>query len=211
MVAKKQQIKKRCPWAEISDEMRAYHDTEWGVPLGLSPLGVSLSKLSNGKRDERVLFEYILLDSFQAGLSWAIILNKRENFRKAFGDFDPDKIARYDKKKVARLLADAGIVRNRGKIEATISNAKIFLEIQKEFGNFANYLLGFMGGSPRQNKWRRVENIPARTEEGDKISADLKKRGFRFFGPITCYAFMQGAGLVNDHLASCFRHKECAT
>ena len=195
-------MKKRCPWAEINDEMRAYHDTEWGTP----------------QCNDRVLFEYILLDSFQAGLSWAIILNKRENFRSAFAGFDPKKITRYDKRRVASLLKDAGIVRNRGKIEATISNAKNFLAIQKEFGSFSKYLWGMIGNSPRprkasprgkQNKWRRLEDVPARTREGDEISADLKKRGFRFFGPTTCYAFMQGAGLVNDHLVSCFRHKEC--
>ncbi len=186
-------MKKRCPWAEINDEMRAYHDTEWGTP----------------QYNDRVLFEYILLDSFQAGLSWAIILNKRENFRSAFAGFDSKKIARYDKRKVASLLKDAGIVRNRGKIEATISNAKNFLAIQKEFGSFSNYLRGMIGNNSCKNKWRRLEDVPARTEEGDKISADLKKRGFRFFGPTTCYAFMQGAGVVNDHLVSCFRHKEC--
>ena len=186
-------MKKRCPWAETSDEMRAYHDKEWGAP----------------QRDDHVLFEYILLDSFQAGLSWAIILNKRENFRKAFSDFDPKKIARYDKEKVVRLLADAGIVRNRAKIEATIANAKFFLAIQKEFGSFSKYLWEMMGNAHKQNKWRRMDDIPARSDEGDKISADLKKRGFRFFGPVTCYAFMQGAGIVNDHIITCFRYKEC--
>jgi len=188
-------MKKRCPWAETNDEMRAYHDTEWGNP----------------QYNDRVLFEYILLDSFQAGLSWAIILKKRENFRKAFSGFDPKKIAQYDKKKFARLLTDAGIVRNRAKIEATVSNAKNFLAIQKEFGSFFKYLWGMVGNKPKQNKWRRMQDVPARSKSGDEISADLKKRGFRFFGPTTCYAFMQGAGLVNDHLVSCFRYKECAT
>lgn len=186
-------MKTRCPWAETNDQMRAYHDTEWGVP----------------QHNDHVLFEYILLDSFQAGLSWAIILNKRENFRKAFSGFDPKKIARYDKRRIVRLLEDAGIVRNRAKIEATISNAKIFLAIQKEFGSFSKYIWSMVGDKPRQNEWRRLEDIPARSRSGDKISADLKKRGFRFFGPTTCYAFMQGAGLVNDHLVSCPRHKEC--
>ena len=193
-------MKKRCPWAETNDDMRAYHDTEWGVP----------------QYNDQVIFEYILLDSFQAGLSWAIILKKRENFRKAFSNFNPEKIARYDKRKIASLLKDAGIVRNRAKIEATISNAKIFITIQKEFGSFSKYLWGMMGaGKPldrargKQNKWRKLEDIPATSKEGDEISADLKKRGFRFFGPVTCYAFMQGAGLVNDHLVSCPRYKEC--
>ena len=186
-------MKKRCSWAETNDEMRAYNDTEWGTP----------------RYDDRVLFEYILLDCFQAGLSWAIILNKRENFRKAFSGFDPKKIARYDKIKIARLLADASIVRNRAKIEAAITNAKTFLAIQKEFGSFAKYLWDFMGNKPKKNAFKILSQIPATTKLGDAISKDLKKRGFRFFGPTTCYAFMQGAGLVNDHLVTCFRYKEC--
>lgn len=186
---------KRCPWAEANDKMRAYHDAEWGTP----------------QRDDRVLFEYILLDSFQAGLSWDIILKKRENFLRAFSGFDPEKIARYEKRKINLLIKDAGIVRNRGKIEAAVANAKIFLAIQKEFGSFASYLWGMLDdkNKPRRNKWRREEDIPVRTKEGDKIAADLKKRGFHFFGPTTCYAFLQGAGVVNDHLVSCFRYKVC--
>jgi len=188
-------MKKRCPWAEINDKMRAYHDTEWGTPC----------------RNDRVLFEYILLDSFQAGLSWDIILTKRENFGKAFSDFDPAKIARYGKIKISALLKDTGIVRNRGKIEAAAANAKTFLAIQKKFGSFARYLGGMIDNKnrPVQNKWRREEDIPARTEAGDVIAKDLKKRGFKFFGPTTTYAFLQGAGLVNDHIVSCFRYKEC--
>ena len=172
--------------------MIAYHDTEWGVP----------------QHDDRILFEYILLDSFQAGLSWAIILNKREDFRKVFDNFNPKKIARYDKRKVAKLISDSGIVRNRLKIEATIGNAKAYLAVQKEFGSFDKYIWGFMGGEAKQNRWRTLKQIPAKTRESDIISADLKKRGFRFFGSVTCYAFMQGAGLVNDHLVSCFRYSE---
>lgn len=186
-------MKTRCPWAEINDKMRAYHDQEWGTP----------------QRNDSVLFEYILLDSFQAGLSWDIILKKRENFREAFSNFDYKKIARYDKRKIASLLKDAGIVRNRGKIEAAVQNAKVFLTIQKEFGSFSKYLWGFVKNKPLRHVYRREDDIPARTELGDTISKDLKKRGFRFFGPTTCYAFLQGAGVVNDHLVSCFRHKEC--
>ena len=185
-------MKRRCSWAESSDEMRQYHDTEWGVP----------------QRNDQILFEYIVLDSFQAGLSWAIILRKRENFRKAFANFDPEKIARFNKRKLELLLRDTGIVRNRGKIEATVQNAKTFLQIQKEFGSFQKYLWAWVKNKPIKNRWRTLEEIPARTELGDKVSFDLKKRGFRFFGPTTCYAFMQGAGLVNDHLVSCFRHRE---
>ncbi len=184
---------KRCPWAEINDKMRAYHDTEWGTP----------------QRNDRVLFEYILLDSFQAGLSWDIILKKRENFRRAFSGFDPRKIARYDKRKINLLIKDAGIIRNRGKIEAAVANAKTFLAVQKEFDNFSKYLWNFVGDKPKQNKWKTEDQIPATTALGDAISKDLKKRGFRFFGPTTCYAFLQGAGVVNDHLVSCFRYKEC--
>lgn len=184
--------KERCSWAEGSGQMRAYHDTEWGVP----------------QHNDQVIFEYILLDSFQAGLSWAIILSKRENFRKAFDAFNPKKIAKYDKKKIENLLKDAGIVRNRGKIEAAVQNAKVFLEIQKEFGSFENYLWGWVRGKPVKNRWQNLEEIPARMPLSDSISYDLKKRGFRFFGSTTCYAFLQGSGLVNDHLVSCFRYKE---
>lgn len=175
-----------------------YHDTEWGTP----------------QHDEALLFEYILLDSFQAGLSWDIILKKRENFRKAFDNFDYKKIAKYDAKKMSALLNDASIVRNKLKIKATIKNAQIFMDIQKEFGSFHSYLLGFMGnkttakaGQAKKNAWRTMEEIPATSPEGDAISKDLYKRGFRFFGPVICYAFMQGAGLVNDHTVDCFRYK----
>ncbi|HEX9722083.1 MAG TPA: DNA-3-methyladenine glycosylase I [Candidatus Paceibacterota bacterium] len=182
----------RCPWAELDDVMRKYHDTEWGIP----------------QHAQGVLFEYIVLDSFQAGLSWATILKKRENFRKAFDSFDPAKIAKYDNKKVEALLKNAGIIRHRGKIEATIGNAKVFLEIQKEFGGFDSYLWQWVGNTPKQNSWKTEKSIPAKTELSDLVSYDLKKRGFRFFGSTICYAFMQGAGLVNDHVVFCFRWRE---
>lgn len=172
--------------------MIAYHDTEWGAPC----------------HDDKVLFEYILLDSFQAGLSWAIILNKRENFRKAFDNFNPQKIAEYDARKMAKLLLDRGIVRNRLKIRAASQNAKVFLAIQKEFGTFDRYLWGFAGGKPKKNAWKSLKDIPSTTTEAKVLSGNLAQRGFAFFGPTTCYAFMQGAGLVNDHVVTCFRHEE---
>jgi len=184
--------KERCSWAEESGHMRSYHDKEWGVP----------------QHSDRILFEYIVLDSFQAGLSWAIILKKRENFRKAFDRFNPKNIAKYDRKKIESLLKDAGIVRNLSKVEAAVQNAKVFLAIQKEFGSFDAYLWGWVKRKPLKNRWRRLEDIPARTALSDTISSDLKKRGFRFFGSTTCYAFLEGSGLVNDHLVSCFRYKK---
>jgi DNA-3-methyladenine glycosylase I len=185
-------MRKRCLWAETSDAMRRYHDTEWGVP----------------RHAEGVLFEYILLDSFQAGLSWATILNKRENFRKAFDNFDSGKISAYGTGKIQELLGDAGIVRHKGKIEAAIGNARVFGELQKEYGSFNAYLWQWVENKSIQNSWRSEKEIPAKTKESDLVSADLKKRGFRFFGSTICYAFMQGAGLVNDHVISCFRHSE---
>lgn len=186
------QEKERCPWAQGSAQMRSYHDLEWGVP----------------QHSDRVLFEYIVLDSFQAGLSWAIILNKRENFRKAFNGFNPKNIAKYDRKKVESLLKDAGIVRNRSKVGATVQNAKVFLGIQKEFGSFNAYLWSWVKGRAVKNRWKNLGEIPARTLLSDNVSSDLKGRGFRFFGSTTCYAFLQGSGLVNDHVVSCFRYKE---
>lgn len=182
----------RCPWATTNALMAKYHDTEWGVP----------------RHDDTILFEYILLDSFQAGLSWDIILKKRENFRRAFDNFSVRKIAKYNTGKIKTLLRDAGIVRNHLKIEAAVGNAKAFLDIQKEFGSFDAYLWRFVGGKTIKNSWRTLAQIPARTKQSDIISKDLAKRGFHFFGPTTCYAFMQGAGLVNDHLVSCFRYKK---
>lgn len=172
--------------------MIRYHDTEWGVPL----------------HDDRKLFEFLVLDAFQAGLSWAIVLKKREGFRKAFSDFDPRKVAKYDRRKVRTLLADAGIIRNRMKVEATIANARAFLEVQREFGSFDRYIWQFTGGTTKKNRWRALSQLPASSPESDAMSKDLKARGFRFVGSTICYAFMQAAGMVNDHLVSCYRHQE---
>ncbi len=172
--------------------MIRYHDTEWGVPL----------------HDDRKLFEFLVLDAFQAGLSWAIVLKKREGFRKAFSSFDPRRVARYDGRKVRALLADAGIIRNRLKIEATIANARAFLAVQREFGSFDRYIWQFVGGKTKENRWRTLKQLPARSRESDAMSKDLKERGFRFVGSTICYAFMQAAGMVNDHLVGCFRHRE---
>jgi len=169
--------------------MIEYHDKEWGKPV----------------HEERLLFEFLILEGAQAGLSWATILNKRENYRRAFDRFDAKKIARYDKRKVRALLADAGIVRNRLKIAAAISNAKAFLEVQKGFGTFDRYIWQFVGGKPKQNSRRFRRQVPASTPESDAMSKDLKKRGFTFVGSTICYAFMQAVGMVNDHLTNCFR------
>ena len=182
---------KRCEWSESSDLYREYHDLEWGVP----------------SFDDRTHFEFLVLESAQAGLSWITILKKRENYRRAYSGFDPAKVARYSEKKKAALLADAGIVRNRLKIEASINNAVHFLAIQKEFGSFSNYIWGFTGGKPVTGKWKKLEQIPARTELSDRIAADLKKRGFKFLGSIIIYSHLQATGVVNDHLVSCFRYK----
>jgi len=183
---------KRCNWPGSDELMIKYHDEEWGTP----------------NHDDRKWFEYITLDAFQAGLSWSIVLKKRENFRAAFDNFNPEIIAKYDQSKIDTLVTDAGIIRNKLKISATISNAKAFLEVQKEFGSFNNYIWQFVNGKPIINKWKYTSEIPASTPVSDKLSVDLKKRGFKFVGTTICYAFMQGAGLVNDHLVSCFRHKE---
>lgn len=185
-------MKSRCPWGDINELMIKYHDTEWGVP----------------RHDDEILFEYIVLDSFQAGLSWDIILKKRENFRRAFNGFDARKISKYNSKKLNSLLKDKGIIRNKLKIASTTKNAQIFLDIQKEYGSFDEYLWGFMGGKTKKNKWRTLAQVPATSRESDVISKDLYKRGFRFFGSTICYAFMQGAGLVNDHLVTCFRYRQ---
>jgi DNA-3-methyladenine glycosylase I len=174
--------------------MIRYHDTEWGVPL----------------HDDRKLFEFLVLDAFQAGLSWAITLKKREGFRKSFSDFDPRRMAKNDSRKVRTLLADAGIIRNRMKVEATIANARAFLTVQREFGSFDRYIWQFTGGRTKQNRWRNLSQLPARSRESDAMSQDLKARGFRFVGSTICYAFMQAAGMVNDHLVSCYRHQELA-
>jgi DNA-3-methyladenine glycosylase I len=172
--------------------MIAYHDTEWGVPV----------------HDDRKWFEFIVLDMFQAGLSWAIIMNKRENFRKTFDNFEPTKIARYNQRKIEKLIIDPGIIRNKLKINATIANAKAFLAVQKEFGSFDKYIWQFVDGKPRHNGWRTLRQIQAKTAQSDAMSKDLKSRGFSFVGSTICYAFMQAAGMVNDHMVTCFRYKE---
>lgn len=182
----------RCAWATRDPQMIAYHDTEWGVPL----------------HDDRKLFEFLVLDAFQAGVSWAIVLRKRENFRRAFHNFDAKRIAKYDARDVRRLLGDAGIIRNRLKIAATINNAQRFLEMQKEFGSFDKYIWAFVGGKPIVHRFTALKQIPATSKESDALSADLKARGFKFVGSTICYAFMQAAGLVNDHTVDCFRYKQ---
>jgi DNA-3-methyladenine glycosylase I len=183
--------KPRCAWPS-SDISIAYHDREWGVPL----------------KDDRKLFEFLVLDAAQAGLSWEIILRKREGFRAAFDDFDPEKIARYDEQKIRELLADPRIIRNRLKIESAINNARAFLAVQKECGSFARYIWQFVGGKPKVNAIRSLKQIPATSPESDAMSKALKKRGFRFVGSTICYAFMQAAGMVNDHAIGCFRYPE---
>jgi DNA-3-methyladenine glycosylase I len=181
----------RCAWAKRPLDIQ-YHDQEWGVP----------------QHDDRVLFEFLVLEGAQAGLSWSTILDKRPNYRSAFDNFDARKVARYDAHKVAKLLADPGIVRNRLKIAAAIQNAKSFLAVQKEFGTFDTYIWRFVGGRPRRNAWQTLTELPARTSESDAMSKDLLRRGFKFVGPTICYAFMQAIGMVNDHLATCFRYSE---
>jgi DNA-3-methyladenine glycosylase I len=185
-------VVKRCAWSNSDPLMIAYHDTEWGVPA----------------HDDQRLFEYLVLDCMQAGLSWAIILKKRENFRRALDGFDPARIARYTGRDLRRLLADPGIIRNRLKLEATIANARRFLETQNAFGSFNEYIWQFVGGKPITHRFRFMSQIPARTRESDAMSKDLGKHGFRFVGSTICYAFMQAAGLVNDHVVGCFRYRE---
>jgi DNA-3-methyladenine glycosylase I len=184
----------RCPWA-IGEEYIQYHDREWGVPV----------------HDDRLLFEFLILEGAQAGLSWITILKKRENYRSAFDQFDPSKVALYDEEKQARLLENPGIVRNRLKIESTIDNANSFLAIQKEYGSFDAFIWSFVGGGVKQNARGSMTDVPARTDESDAMSKELKRRGFRFVGTTICYAFMQAVGMVNDHLTSCFRHAELKT
>jgi DNA-3-methyladenine glycosylase I len=181
----------RCAWSLGSELYMAYHDHEWGVPV----------------HDDRRLFEFIVLEGAQAGLSWSTVLNKRENYRKAFDGFNPKKVARYTPKRVEKLLQNAGIIRNRMKIESAIGNARAFLAVQKEFGSFDAYIWGFVDGKPVQNRWKTIKDVPPRTPLSDRISADLKKRGFRFVGSTIVYAHMQATGMVNDHLVGCFRHK----
>jgi DNA-3-methyladenine glycosylase I len=182
----------RCAWPSSPLDIE-YHDTEWGVPV----------------HEDRVLFEFLVLEGAQAGLSWSTILKKRENYRRAFAGFDPRKVGRFSKAKINELMRDEGIVRNRLKIDSTVSNAKAFLAVQKEFGSFDRYVWGFVGGKPIVNR-RRGRDIPARTPESDALSRDLKRRGFRFVGSTIMYAFMQATGMVNDHLVRCYRHRPLA-
>jgi DNA-3-methyladenine glycosylase I len=183
-------LPKRLCWPTDDPLMVAYHDDEWGVPV----------------RDDRALFAKLVLDGFQAGLSWQIILRKREAFLHAFEGFDPEKLARFDAEKIALLMADPGIVRNRAKIEASASNARAFLRVQAEEGRFSDFLWGFVGGEPIQNRWRLLKQLPAETRESQAMSKALRERGFTFVGPTICYAFMQAVGMVNDHLVTCPRH-----
>ncbi len=185
-------MKNRCSWANTPEIYVEYHDTEWGVPL----------------RDDDKLFEFLVLEGMQAGLSWLMVLNKRENFRKAFDGFDPRKVASYDQKKIDELLLDAGIIRNKLKVNAAVTNAQAFLRIQKEFSSFCDYMWKFVDGQPIINKWKELSEIPAKTELAEVISKDLKKRGFKFVGPTVVYSHMQATGMVNDHLVDCFRWKE---
>jgi DNA-3-methyladenine glycosylase I len=181
----------RCPWA-VGDEYVRYHDREWGVPI----------------HDDWLLFEFLILEGAQAGLSWSTILKKRENYRRAFDNFDPVVVANYNKRKIESLLKNAGLVRNRLKIESAVGNAQAFLAVQKEFGAFDAYIWSFVGGRPIQNARKSMKNVPASTRESDAMNKDLKRRGFRFVGSTICYAFMQAVGMVNDHLVTCFRHAE---
>ena len=184
---------RRCPWAATELSIR-YHDEEWGVPT----------------RDDRTLFEFLVLEGAQAGLSWETVLRKREGYRRAFAGFDPAKVARFGPRDVRRLLADPGIVRNRLKVESAIANARAVLAVREEQGSFADWLWGMVGGAPRTNLWRSQSRVPAETPESRALSRGLKAAGFRFVGPTTCYAFMQAVGMVNDHLVGCFRHAEVA-
>jgi DNA-3-methyladenine glycosylase I len=184
----------RCEWTSADEMMIRYHDEEWGEP----------------KHDDRRLFEDLVLDGAQAGLSWSTILRKRENYREAFDNFDPVKVAAYDEAKIEELLQNAGIVRNRQKVNSAVKNAQAFLKIQEEFGSFDAYIWGFVDGKPIQNECKTMSDIPAKTDLSEEISKDLKKRGFNFVGPTIIYAFMQAVGLVNDHTADCFRYRDLA-
>lgn len=186
--------KERCGWCGTDELYVAYHDEEWGVPV----------------RDDRTLFEFLILEGAQAGLSWSTILNKRKGYRRLYDAFDPELVARYDDAKVAGLLTDPAIVRNRAKVAASIGNAKAFLEVRTEFGSFSDYIWRFTDGVPIQNIWKNLAEIPAKTPLAGTISKDLKQRGFKFVGPTIVYAHMQATGMVNDHIVSCFRHAEVA-
>jgi len=185
-------MKTRCKWAGNDPLYIDYHDREWGVPV----------------HDDRKLFEFIILEGAQAGLSWITILRKRENYRVAFDNFEPEKVALYDEEKVRELLSDEGIIRNRRKIDSAIRNARAFLAIRDEFGSFDTYIWQFVGGKPRKNSWSDIKDVPASTKESDVMSKDLKKRGFNFVGTTICYSFMQAVGMVNDHTTDCFRYDE---
>jgi DNA-3-methyladenine glycosylase I len=184
--------KNRCPWSGDDPLYVRYHDTEWGVP----------------NHDDRVHFEFLVLESAQAGLSWNTILKRRENYRKAYDGFDPAKVALYDEQKIEKLLADTGIIRNRKKIEASVNNAKLFLEVQKEFGSFDTYLWNFVNGKQVVGHWKSISEIPAKTDLSETVSKDLKKRGFKFLGPIIIYSHLQAVGIVNDHIETCYRFRE---
>ncbi len=180
----------RCEWAGTDPLYMEYHDKEWGVPV----------------HDDRKLFEMLILEGAQAGLSWITILKKRENYKKVFDNFEPGKVAEYKSSKIKKLLADSGIVRNRLKVNSAVTNAKAFMQIQKEFGSFDKYIWGFVNGKTVKNKWKRLKDIPSSSPLSDDISKDLKKRGFKFVGSTICYAFMQAVGIVNDHVTNCFRY-----
>lgn len=185
----------RCRWSEgVNDAYIEYHDAEWGVPVW----------------DDRVQFEFLLLEGAQAGLSWSTILNKRDGYRRNFADFDPEKVARFSDKHIEKILTDPGIVRNRLKVQSAVTNAKAFLKVQKEFGTFTEYVWRFVDGKPIQNNFRKDSDVPATSAESDALSKDLKKRGFKFVGSTIIYAHMQATGMVNDHIVGCFRHEECA-
>ncbi len=186
-------MKRRCAWAEKNEKEQQYHDEEWGVPV----------------HDDRLLFEFLILEGAQAGLSWSTILAKREGYRKAFDNFDAKKIAKYSNKKIQSLIENKAIVRNKLKINAAVTNAKIFLEVQKEYGSFDAFIWSFVKGKPIQNKWKNREDVPAKTDISDEMSKALKKKGFKFVGSTICYAFMQAVGMVNDHTVDCFRYKAC--
>jgi DNA-3-methyladenine glycosylase I len=181
----------RCHWA-TGPWNTPYHDSEWGVPV----------------HDDRTHFEFLVLEGAQAGLSWLTILKKREGYRRLFADFDVEKVARFTPKRIEKILLDPGIIRNRAKVEATVRNARAYIAVQEEFGSFDTYMWGFVGGATKVNKWRRIEQLPATTPISEALSADLRKRDFRFVGPTVCYSHLQAAGLVNDHLVSCFRYAE---
>lgn len=185
-------MKTRCTWAGSDPDYIRYHDTEWGVPI----------------HDDRLFFEFLILEGVQAGLSWLTVLKKRPNYLQAFDNFDPCKVATYNLRRIEELIANPGIIRNRLKIEAAVQNARSFLDVQQEFGSFDTYIWQFVGGKPLKNNWQSIADIPAQSDASGAMSADLKKRGFKFVGPTICYAFMQATGLVNDHTVDCFRYNE---